>query len=416
MNDHSLPISRRTAIIAASATALAIPAVAAAEGVYDAVVVGAGVFGAWTATRLRDAGQRVLLLDAWGPAHARASSGGESRLIRAAYGADKLYTAMAWESLPHWAALSAREALPLFHRAGVLFFYGHADAPAIAGAVEAHRAIGHPLRTLDGAAIGRRFPQFATSDIAAGLWEPEFGALMARRAVSTLVARFVTAGGVYRRAAVLPPGPAASGRLGAVTLAGGERVSAGRFVFACGPWLGKLFPDVVGPRLFVTRQEVFFFRPPAGGEPWGPDRMPGWGDLGGGPLFYGFPDLEGRGVKIALDDHGAPFEPDTGDRLPSAAALAAARGYLERRFPALGGAPLSEARVCQYENSANGDFLIDCHPALGDVVLVGMGSGHGFKHGPAVGRIAADLALGRGIPDPRFNLASKGLRDSRALS
>src|SRR3954469_2753538 len=65
----------------------------------DTIVVGAGVFGAWTATRLKAAGRRVLLIVAWGPANARASSGGESRMTRGAYGADEVYTRMALESL-----------------------------------------------------------------------------------------------------------------------------------------------------------------------------------------------------------------------------------------------------------------------------------------------------------------------------
>ena len=69
-------------------------------------IVGAGVFGAWTAHHLQQQGHKVTLIDAWGPAHSRASSGGESRLTRAAYGKDAIYTRMAAESLPQWKALS----------------------------------------------------------------------------------------------------------------------------------------------------------------------------------------------------------------------------------------------------------------------------------------------------------------------
>ncbi|HEU0134354.1 MAG TPA: FAD-dependent oxidoreductase, partial [Allosphingosinicella sp.] len=133
-------------------------------------------------------------------------------------------------------------------------------------------------------------------------------------------------------------------------------------------------------------------------------------------IFYGVPDLEGRGFKIAHDLHGPPIDPDAGDRTPSPAALAEVRAYMERRFPGLRGAPLNEARVCQYENSANGDLLIDVHPRRANVLLVGAGSGHGFKHGPAVGRYAAELATGTlAAPEPRFSLASKGERQDRAV-
>jgi glycine/D-amino acid oxidase-like deaminating enzyme len=238
---------------------------------------------------------------------------------------------------------------------------------------------------------------------------------MARRAVQTLVAGFVGDGGVYRQAQVKPP--ASSGAtLPHVTLESGEELRADRFVFACGPWLGRLFPDLLGSRIFPTRQEVFFFAPEPGDTRYAPGRLPGWADFNGGDMYYGFPDLEGRGFKIAHDAHGPPIDPDTGDRSFTAEALADVRAFMARRFPDLAARPLNEARVCQYENSSNGDFLIDRHPAWDNVVLVGAGSGHGFKHGPAVGRYAADLLLGTlRTPEPRFSLATKAEQEARAV-
>jgi sarcosine oxidase len=380
----------------------------------DTIVVGAGVFGAWTATRLRAAGQKVMLVDAWGPAHARASSGGESRMTRGSYGADEVYTRMALDSLVEWRALSERSDLPIFHELGVLFFFPQIE-PFLEETMRVHRRLGLPTELLDHAALARRFPQINFSGVAAGLYEPRFGALMARRAVQTLVAEFVRGGGDYRQAQVLPPGGPGP-TLPHITTAAGETLAAGRFVFACGPWLGRVFPDLLGRRIFPTRQEVFFFAPEAGDLRFEPGRLPGWADFNGGDIYYGFPDLEGRGFKIAHDAHGPPMDPDTGDRTPSAGALADARAFMARRFPDLARRPLSEARVCQYENSSNGDFLIDRHPAFDNVVLVGAGSGHGFKHGPAVGRYAADLLLGTlPAPEPRFSLATKAENEARAV-
>jgi monomeric sarcosine oxidase len=378
------------------------------------IVVGAGVFGAWTATRLRAAGHRVTLIDAWGPAHARASSGGESRMTRGSYGADEVYTRMALESLDAWHHLSDRAGLPIFHRTGVLFFFPRIE-PFLEETMRVHRRLGLPTELLEAAEMRRRFPQIDFEGVAAGLYEPQFGALMARRAVQTLVAEFVRQGGQYRQAQVgTPTGPGAS--LLHVTLTTGEELRADRFVFACGPWLGRIFPDLLGRRIFPTRQEVFFFAPEAGDTRYEPGRLPGWADFNGGDIFYGFPDLEGRGFKIAHDAHGPPMDPDSGDRIPSAGALADVRAFMARRFPDLARRPLSEARVCQYENSSNGDFLIDRHPAWDNVVLVGAGSGHGFKHGPAVGRYAAELSMGRlRNPEPRFSLATKAQQEARAV-
>ena len=432
-------VSRRDLLLAgagAAATALA-PKRAAAFSQrirWDTIVVGAGVFGAWTAMKLRQAGQRVLLVDAWAPAHARASSGGESRMTRGAYGADELYTRMAWESLPEWRALSERASLPLFHNCGFLFVFPR-DHDYLQRTLAVYQRLGITYEAHGRAGLSRYVPALELGADEIAFIDIHFGVLMARRAVQTLVAEFVAAGGDYRRAAVAPP-QGDPGRLAEIQSSDGRPprrrpspmvlddglLIAERFVFACGPWLPRLFPDLLGTRIFPTRQEVFFFAPPPGDVRFQPPvgrgflGLPGWADFNGGDIYYGMPDLEGRGFKIARDAHGPRMDPDTGDRAFSPEALADVRAYMARRFPALAEAPLNEARVCQYENSANGDLLIDRHPQWENVFLVGAGSGHGFKHGPAVGRYAADLVLGRqAVPEPRFSLASKGEVAARAV-
>ena len=377
-------------------------------------VIGAGVFGAWTAHHLLAAGHRVTLVDAWGPAHARASSGGESRMTRAAYGKDMIYSRMALDSLVQWKALSSLSGLPIFNPCGVLFFF-QAEIPYLADSLAAHAKLGIPSQALGHAEMTRRFPMIDFDGVNAAIFEPGFGALLARRAVQTLVMRFVKDGGQYVDGFVRPPA-ASTTKLTDITLASGERIAADRFVFAAGPWLPKLFPEVIGDRIQPTRQEVFFFAPPAGDPLFQPARMPGWADFNGGDLYYGFPDLEARGVKFARDTHGVDVDPDTQSRRPTEAALAEVIAYRDRRFPRLRGAPLTESRVCQYENSSNGDFLIDRHPAMSNVVIVGGGSGHGFKHGPEVGRLAARLALTSATQlEPRFSLATKAITHRREV-
>jgi glycine/D-amino acid oxidase-like deaminating enzyme len=198
-----------------------------------------------------------------------------------------------------------------------------------------------------------------------------------------------------------------NGNWHSVKTVSGREIFAKQFVFACGPWLPKVFPALLGQLIHVTKQEVFFFGVPSGDVSiqFGPGRMPAWIDFNN--LVYGIPNLDNRGFKVAIDAHGPEFDPDTGDRIVFPGSLTAVRAYLARRMPALAKAAVTETRVCQYENTSNGDFLIDRHPAFENVWLVGGGSGHGFKHGPAVGEHVAALISGDGKVEPRFALTSK---------
>jgi glycine/D-amino acid oxidase-like deaminating enzyme len=371
----------------------------------DVAVIGAGSFGAWTALQLRRAGLSVILIDAWGPAHSHASSGGESRIIRMGYGADEIYTRMAQRSLIAWQELFAETRQPLFHRTGVLWIGRHGDAYSEATSRTLSGA-GVPFEILSAAEIAARYPQMRITDERAfGIFEPGSGALMARRAVAAVADAAMAADVEYHCAAIQPP----------VRSIDVLRISAGTFVFACGAWLPKLFPNILGRRIFPTRQEVLFFAPPPGDPRFSPPRLPIWLDFTDPRGPYGFPDLESGGVKFAFDRHGPPFDPDSGDRTVGAASIAEARAFLAQRFPDLRDAPLTETRVCQYENTSNGDFLIDRHPDLANVWLVGGGSGHGFKHGPAVAEHVVSRIVHGAPGEPRFSLASKAEEQRRAV-
>jgi len=375
---------------------------------YDVAVVGGGVFGIWSAERLHRAGLRVCVVDSVGPAHSRASSGGETRVIRAGYGDKEIYTEWAWRSLGAWQALSERAGLPLFRPLGVLWLHRRPDELVAAStAVLARHEI--PFEMLGSRELRARYPVLRVADDEAGFLEPAAGGLMARRAVQFLAAGLAADGVEFVGASVEPTGrgQGEGGVLRAVTTTGGERIEAEQFVFACGPWLDRVCPEAMAGRLFVTRQEVFYFGVPAGAT----GALPVWADL----PFYGFPDIEGRGFKVADDAHGPPMDPSTGDRRASADGERRARDFLAARFPALADAPLTESRVCQYENSAAGHFVIDRHPGLENVWIVGGGSGHGFKHGPAVGEHVAALVTGADNPREPFLLASQPARQERAV-
>ncbi|MGH9798315.1 MAG: FAD-dependent oxidoreductase, partial [Candidatus Polarisedimenticolia bacterium] len=273
------------------------------------------------------------------------------------------------------------------------------------------REAGLPVERLETGEAARRWPQVNFDGVRWVIHEKEAGYLLARRACASVLEAFVAEGGSYRAARV-EPGGIAGGLLREVRSSDGGRFAADRFVFACGPWLGRLFPDLRGLSILPTRQEVYFFGPPAGDARFGDDRLPVWID-NGPRLFYGIPGNEERGFKIADDARGPEFDPTGGDRAATPAGVRAARDYLAFRFPALKDAPLLEARVCQYENSPDGRFIIDRHPQAENVVLAGGGSGHGFKHGPAVGEMAAGIVLGTRAPDPFFALARFGPASDR---
>jgi sarcosine oxidase len=379
---------------------------------YDCVVVGAGVFGAWTAWHLATQKQRVLLVDAYGAAHSRASSGGETRIIRMGYGADESYTRWSLRSLDQWKALFRATNQALFLHTGVLWLAGEHDT-RLDETISTLRHCGVTLELLDRAALGKHYPQVNFADVSRGLLEPESGVLLARRAVTCVMEDAVRHGAQFEIAEISPPQPHASHKLDFIETSAGTRISAGQFVFACGPWLGKVFPEFLGQRIFPTRQEVFFFGTPAGDSRFTPSSLPTW-------LFqeeeaYGMPDIEARGLKLARDAHGERVDPDTQSRLVSREGAEWARSFVARRFPALKDAPIVETRVCLYENTSNGDFLIDRHPELANVWLAGGGSGHGFKHGPALGEYLAGQMSGEGAAEPRFSLASKATQQKRAV-
>ena len=377
---------------------------------YDVAVIGAGVFGAWTAWHLARRGKRVLLADAYGPGNARASSAGESRIIRMGYGADELYTRWSVRSLAQWKEFFAAAGQRLFHETGVLWLAGKDDA-RVRQAAEVLSRCGVAFQELTRTELEKRYPQVGLDGITKGLLELHSGALMARRAVAAVAEDARRLGVDYRVARIAEP--RGSGVIPTVTDTSGSQMEAEHFVFACGAWLGKLFPEILGERIFPTRQEVFFFGVPAGDARFAPPALPTW--LFQEDEIYGMPDLESRGLKIALDRHGERVDPDTQSRLATAKGAEEARRFVEERFPALRGAPIVETRVCQYENTWNGDFLIDRHPGIENVWFVGGGSGHGFKHGPAVGQYVAERISGGGAEEKRFSLESKQTVQQRAV-
>jgi glycine/D-amino acid oxidase-like deaminating enzyme len=327
------------------------------------------------------------------------------------YGADEVYTRWAARSLALWQDFFRRVGRPLFQRTGVLWL-ARTDDPYTLATLGTFAKVGVKFERLTPTELEGRFPQFTLGPDAWGVLEPDSGVILARNAVQEVVREAVGRGVTYLPETVVAP--EGRGRMDSVKTQSGLKLAAANFVFACGPWLPKIFPRLLGEWIRPTRQEVFFFGVEAGDRRFTTPAMPAWVDFK--ELIYGVPDLEGRGFKLAIDAHGPPFDPDAGERLATAEGLALAREHLARLLPGLRDAPVIETRVCQYENTPNGDFLIDRHPDFENVWLVGGGSGHGFKHGPALGEyVAGKVTQADADSEPRFVLSAEGKARQRLV-
>lgn len=366
------------------------------------VVIGAGAFGGWTALALQRAGAEVILIDAWGAGHSRASSGDETRVIRAMYNGNATYTAMVQRAFTLWEEAEARWQRTVLTRTGALYLFEGDDTFATASIPEM-RNRGIAVEPMDVAAAKRRWSQLRFDGVRHTYWEPGAGYLAARASCELVREEFVRLGGTWQMAHVTP-GRIVGSSLDGLTLSGGRTLAADGYIFACGPWMGQLFPEVIGQGILATRQEVVYFGTPAGNTAYESSHCPVWVHFGARRM-YGIPGNDRRGFKVADDTAGPVVDPTTVDRVVRQSTITNARALLARRFPGLVGAPVLESRVCQYEFSPVGDFLLDRHPVATNVWLAGGGSGHGFKMGPVIGEQLRQQVLEGVAPPPIFSYA-----------
>ena len=355
-------------------------------------VIGAGAFGGWTALHLLRSGAQVTLVDAWGPGNSRSSSGGETRVIRCGY-SDPFYVNLAKRSLELWQEHCARWQMSLYRQSGVLFLDQGGDTCEQIRTNFELAGVAHEV--LDSAELAQRWPQINLEGIGSGLFEPNAGYLQAKRGCLAVVNAFIKEGGEYRTAHVLP-GKVNNGEMQSLQLAGGETLTAEQYVFACGPWLATLFP-FLSKLLTISRQEIFFFGQPESRHEEYASALPVWAEVGE-QFWYGIPGDGKRGFKIGDDTRGPALDPTHAERIASATGIGSARRHLEYRFPGMRSAPLLESRVCQYSNTVDNHFIIDRHPRAENCWMAGGGSGHGFKHGPAIGEYIA-AQIGGKVPE-----------------
>ena len=355
------------------------------------VVVGAGAFGGWTALSLLRKGLKVTLVDAWGSGNSRSSSGDETRVIRSTYGSNPFYFDMNVRALELWKENEQRWNKKFFHNTGVLWFCYEEHTPVVDDSVPfaKRHGIEYEYITLDD--LRRRYPLVNTQDLHHGWLDPFGGYLKARESCIAVNEAFVREGGTFVQA-FASIGEIQSGTLTHIKLSDGSTLHADAYLFACGAWLGQLFPEVLGSVISCSKQEAYYFGVPKN-ESKTYDAMPVWVDVDGKDFYYGIPGNANRGFKIGVDRRGESFDPTSGERISNPEVLAHARAFITHRFPGLKNAPLVESRVCPYENSPDGNFLFDKHPEAGNIIFLGGGSGHGFKHGPALGEWVAGILV-----------------------
>lgn len=374
------------------------------------LVIGAGLAGSFAALALASRGVGVTVLERHDHGHRLGSSHGGSRIFRHAY-AETDYVRLATLADEGWRALERDTGERLLWRAGGLDLQrrGGPDLARIEAALARH---GRPFERLSAREVRDRFPAFAPSQDVEAIFQPDAGVVAADRAVTAALRRAATLGAELRFRAPV----AAIRREGdgvAVTREDGERLVADRAVVCAGPWFaeGPLSLDLP---LWIEQQQVLYLAAPPGPD-FSAERMPVFIDRD--TDTYGMGRLEHPGAVKVSDHSGAPEirlagRHDEADR--ERARRTAQR--VARLLPRLGGTV--KAQSCLYTKTPDADFVIGSHPTIGAAVVAGGFSGHGFKFGPALGSMLADLAL-TGTSDawsPRFapERFASGARDSGA--
>ena len=436
------------------------------------VVIGAGAWGGWTALNLRKAGVKVTLIDQYGPANSRATSADETRGIRSSYGDRTEAIAPQWTkwartAIARWHEFDAEWA-PVFR---TRFFVETGDVicrtaeePFIKNTRALWTAQGVKHEVLTGDEVRKRWPQMNNDDTEIAIYEPDAG--VARARASTLaVAAIAEKMGATIRIGRVRPGPVVNNKMDGVIFDDGSVLRGDAYVWACGPWLRKIFQPLLTNRVRVPLGYVCYFATPAGDTRFTYPNMPsynfpgvtGWVALpvdnrgfrvrgaiaapappGSTPpatapaaapatpaAAAGAPPAGGRqggagtqgagggqgGNRPPANPNAPPpdptlSDPDLSSRWMSQERIDGSRRFVARRFPDLKDAPLSETRCCHYESSVNRNFIIDHVPGCDNAWIAGLGQSEGFKFGPVLGEYIAMRVLGT-AGDPELVKAFK---------
>jgi len=363
----------------------------------DAVVIGAGNFGAWTALNLQRGGMQVTLVDQYGPGNSRSTSGGETRGVRSSYG-DRpqglQWGGWAIRAMQKWKAWDEEhtgQMLPrLFFQTGDIMLREEVT-PFLQQSMENWDELGHPYEVLTPEEVRYRWPVIHTPGIGAAVYEPSAGIVRARRAIESVARVFQQEGGEIRIAKA-EMGDAQGRTLANMHLEDGSRLEGGLFVIAVGPWFHKFLPELMGRRFNSQAMgHVYYFATPPGDESYRYPNLPTYNV----PETTGWPALPGdnRGFRVRAGGSRGD-DPDTSIRTVPPESHQRPREILAKYFPALADRAINETRACHYCSTVSRNFLIDRHPDYDNAWLTGAGSAESFKQGPVLGEYIAGRVFG----------------------
>jgi glycine/D-amino acid oxidase-like deaminating enzyme len=348
-------------------------------------------------------------VDQYGPGNSRATSGGESRQIRAVYGDREIYTRWVLDAFSRWERREQEFGRRLFFRTGQLTLE-QKITPEMTATRKVFDDLGVKYQMFGRDELRRRYPQMDMRDVEVAMFTPSTGVLKAREGCVAVAQAFEKKGGRFLISKV-ELGRRTGRTLQDVSLSTGDRASAATFVFACGPWLPKLFPSIMRNKLSTPRRAVFFYGTPPGDERFTYPNFPAWAVDGA----YGFPSIEGKGFKVVPTFDREIVDPDTQEHTLTPEEIHKGREFVRKWFPALVDQPIVESKICQREDSVDEHFIVTKHPELDNVWLVGGGSGHGYKHGIVFGEYVAHRVAGRDSqPERSKSASSSATRSGRA--
>lgn len=369
------------------------------KGLPDIIVVGAGAFGVWTALYLQRQGMKVQLIDAWGPGNSRSTSGDETRGVRSSYGDRPAAQAAQWGAWAKramgmwrdWDATWAREMkIQLFYTTGDLIIRGTTTDAFIRNNRTMWDKIGAKYEVLKQDEVKYRFPQYQVDDMEGFLYEPEAGFVRARRTCEAVAGVFQQFGGDLQIMRAWPT-TQMNGQMPGLQTSNGDLLHAGTYLFACGPWLRKVFPVLMGNRLRTPMGSVFYFGSPVGEYRMQYPNIPTFNY----PGSTGWPSApkDNLGFRVRAGGGAVGTDPDITERIFDKAAMQHTIDFVNLRFPLLKNAPILKEHSCHYESGSGGNFIVDKHPDMSNVWIMGSGMAEGFKFGPVIGEYTANRIL-----------------------